>query len=126
MSLSKGLARMTRSWRIALGLAAEPTSTSARLSRSNARRALPGGRLNALEKDIDLLLGAWNQHIPQILARFAKAQREQAGTRATEERCERLEATVARLTDQVNALSLQLADLDTPSPTKKKNRTRPG
>lgn len=107
-SLPKQIARTTRRWRIAVGLAQEPVNGSPVLTRGQARRSLPGGRLAALEGDVDRVLNAWNQHIPQFLAGMAEARRVSAGTAEAQARMDKLEAAMADVTRELADLKRRL------------------
>jgi hypothetical protein len=99
----KRLARATRSWRITVGLADEADLAPTRLARSRTRRALPGGRVAALETDIENVVEAWNRHLPQILSEIGEARRVGAEARQAREDVARLEAVVAELKAIVEA-----------------------
>ncbi|WP_312491199.1 hypothetical protein [Brevundimonas sp.] len=109
--LIKKLARSTRLWRVRLGLAPEPQAGAARMTRSIARRALPGGRVAALEADIDNMMSGWNQHIPQILSEIGQARRATAEVEQTCEQIGELEVALQALTAEVKRLEEQLNGL---------------
>lgn len=121
MSLIKDLARSTRSWRIAWGLAREPNANSAEISRSQSRRALPGGRVHAMEADIDRLLGSWNQYIPQLLSGMGAARRMAARTDAVLDRVEGLEVEIERLNGLVGSLESRLESTEKHARAESKN-----
>lgn len=105
----KRLARVTRNWRVSVGLAHESAAPSARLARSRARRALPGGRIGALEVDVEHILEVWNRHIPQLLTEIGEARRARAEVRVTQEDVARLEASVQELSARLATLSGQVS-----------------
>ena len=107
--LIKKLARSTRSWRVRLGLAPEPQAGAARMTRSIARRALPGGRVAALEADVDNVMSGWNRHIPQILSEIGQAHRVTAEVEQACERIGELEVALQALTAEVKRLEGQLS-----------------
>ncbi|MFN3838446.1 MAG: hypothetical protein ACK4MI_12110 [Brevundimonas sp.] len=78
------------------------------MKRSIARRALPGGRVAALEADFDQMMSGWNQHIPQILAEIGQARRAMAEGDQTREQIGELEAALQALTAEVKHLEGQL------------------
>lgn len=81
------------------------------MTRSIARRALPGGRVAALEADIDNMMSGWNQHIPQILSEIGQARRATAEVDQTCERIGELEVALQALTAEVKRLEEQLSGL---------------
>ena len=109
--LIKKLARSTRLWRVRLGLAPEPQPGAARMKRSIARRALPGGRVAALEADFDQMMSGWNQHIPQILSEIGQARRAMAEVEQAREQMSELEAALQALTFEVKRLEGHLSRL---------------
>lgn len=107
----KRVARATRSWRIAWGLAHEPQGGSVHLARAAARRALPGGRVLALERDVDRLLDGWNQHIPQFLSTLAEARKGFAEVDGTQKSLADLERRIMNLSQENALLAKRLDEL---------------
>ena len=75
-SLSKSVARYTKSLRISLGLASPELRAHAdgRIEPSLLTRGTTGARLRAVETDLARLTQGWNQHIPQLLSVAADAR----------------------------------------------------
>ena len=81
------------------------------MTRSIARRALPGGRVAALEADVDNVMSGWNRHIPQILSEIGQAHRVTAEVEQACERIGELEVALQALTAEVKRLEGQLSAL---------------
>lgn len=81
------------------------------MKRSIARRALPGGRVAALEADFDQMMSGWNQHIPQILSEIGQARRAMAEVEQACEQISEIEAALQALTFEVKRLEGQLSGL---------------
>ena len=75
-SLSKSVARYTKSLRISRGLASPELRAHAdgRIEPSLLTRGTTGARLRAVETDLARLTQGWNQHIPQLLSVAADAR----------------------------------------------------
>ena len=75
-SLSKSVARYTKSLRISLGLASPELRAHAdgRIEPSLLTRGTKSARLRAVETDLARLNQGWNQHIPQLLSVAADAR----------------------------------------------------
>ncbi|WP_197272345.1 hypothetical protein [Brevundimonas sp. AAP58] len=112
-SLSKRLARFTKPLRIGLGLASPGTTTSDSLPfhRSTASGGTDG-RITSLERDMDRLVGGWNQHLPQILAAVSEARQAAHVAAGRNDEVQALALLVERLQAQVDELSARLDRMD--------------
>lgn len=108
-SLSKQLARLTRPLRAGLGWADVATTPDAGPPfRRTTRKGAPGGRLAALEIDIDRLTAGWNQHLPQILAAVADARNSSRAALLSRKDLSKLDTRLMALEASVADMSRRL------------------
>lgn len=122
-SLSKSVARYTKSLRISLGLASPELRAHAdgRIEPSLLTRGTTGARLRAVETDLARLTQGWNQHIPQLLSVAADARVRAHEAADAYGRLDQITAGLAGLKAEIAALearieALRPADGPTPSP----------
>lgn len=122
-SLSKSVARYTKSLRISLGLASPELRAHAdgRIEPSLLTRGTTGARLRAVETDLARLTQGWNQHIPQLLSVAADARVRAHEAADAYGRLDQITAGLAGLKAEIAALearieALRPADGPTPCP----------
>ena len=122
-SLSKSVARYTKSLRISLGLARPELRAHAdgRIEPSLLTRGTTGARLRAVETDLARLTQGWNQHIPQLLSVAADARVRAHEAADAYGRLDEITAGLTGLKAEIAALearieALRPADGPTPSP----------
>ncbi len=122
-SLSKSVARYTKSLRISLGLASPELRAHAdgRIEPSLLTRGTTGARLRAVETDLARLTQGWNQHIPQLLSVAADARVRAHEAADAYGRLDEITAGLTAMKAEIAALearikALRPADRPTPSP----------
>ncbi|WGM46461.1 hypothetical protein KOAAANKH_01329 [Brevundimonas sp. NIBR10] len=112
-SLSKSVARYTKSLRISLGLASPELRAHAdgRIEPSLLTRGTTGARLRAVETDLARLTQGWNQHIPQLLSVTADARVRAHEAADAYGRLDEITAGLAGLKAEIAALEAQIEAL---------------
>ncbi|WP_395650875.1 hypothetical protein [Brevundimonas sp.] len=121
-SLSKSVARYTKSLRISLGLASPELRAHAdgRIEPSLLTRGTTGARLRAVETDLARLTQGWNQHIPQLLSVAADARVRAHEAADAYGRLDEITAGLTGLKAEIAALEARIEALrpvDGPTPS---------
>ena len=112
-SLSKSVARYTKSLRISLGLASPELRAHAdgRIEPSLLTRGTKGARLRAVEADLTRLTQGWNQHIPQLLSVAADARVRAHEAADAYGRLDQITAGLATVKAEIAALEARIEAL---------------
>jgi len=112
-SLSKQIARYTKSVRISLGLARPELRAHAdgRIEPSLIARGTTGARLRAVETDLARLTQGWNQHIPQLLSVTAEARVRAHEAASSYGRLDEFAATLVAMKAEIATLESRIDSL---------------